>query len=145
MPNDFDFNLWLQDYQWEQYKSAKRRAEWDMYADIISGATATLGGALSSYSQKGYVDVTQLGKGISGVVGDIGEYAGFAGYTYIPAEAMAYMRALQAGGTAAPVTTTTPGVTIPAAAVTPTGALAGLDLTTIALFAIVGILAFKVF
>jgi hypothetical protein len=141
--SDFDFNAWLQDYQWEQYKTAKRRAEWDMYANVVSGIGSTIAGGLSSYSNRGYVDVGDITKGIGGVIGDIGSYAGFGGFTNIPPEAQAYLTALQGGRTGIPSSPTgTPGVRIPGPQ--PAG-IFGMDLTTIALFAIIGILAFKVF
>ena len=69
-----------QDFQWDSYKNRVRQAEWNQYAQIVSQVGSTLGGALQSYSNQGYVDVGQVSGGISNVLQTIGSYQGRAVY-----------------------------------------------------------------
>lgn len=78
--DQFDFNLWLSDYQWDQYKAAKRQAEWEMYASMIGTATTTIGTAWQSAYYGGTVDVGQLGSGAADILRQYGAYQGFQTY-----------------------------------------------------------------
>lgn len=74
----FDYNQWVDDFRWDQYKAAKRQEEYDMWADIISETAGALAGGLKQYSAEGWVDIQPFGESAADILRRIGQSEGFS-------------------------------------------------------------------
>ncbi len=108
MTDGFNFNTYLQDYAWDLYKAKKRRAEYDMYANVIGKVGGVVGGVVTS----GSFDIGAISTGIGGIISTYGGYAGFD--PYLDPRLAPYLSGTAPGSPG--ITPTPPGVTAAPAA-----------------------------